>query len=84
MGKAMSTFEAMPGMKDAPSNAGKSLRESSERWWLMALLILGMVICYAHRGALSVVAPFMIKELNLSPAVMGLLLSAFFRLYSFR
>jgi MFS family permease len=49
----------------------------------MVLLVTGMIICYAHRGALGVAAPFMIKELNLSPAVMGILLSAFFWLYSF-
>jgi MFS transporter, ACS family, D-galactonate transporter len=49
----------------------------------MVLLVTGMIICYAHRGALGVAAPFMIKELNLSPAVMGVLLSAFFWLYSF-
>src|ERR687884_1594987 len=60
-----------------------TLRESSQRWWMMALLTSGMMICYAHRGALSVAAPFMIKEGNLSPTVMGILLSAFFWLYSF-
>lgn len=49
----------------------------------MVLLVTGMIICYAHRGALGVAAPFMIQELNLSPAVMGVLLSAFFWLYSF-
>lgn len=63
--------------------AGRNLRESQERWWLMILLITGMVICYAHRGALSVAAPFMITELKLSPTVTGILLSAFFWLYSF-
>lgn len=60
-----------------------SLRESRERWWLMGLLIAGMLFCYAQRSALSVAAPFMIKEMNLTPAGMGLLLSAFFWLYSF-
>ena len=49
----------------------------------MALLTTGMMICYAHRGALSVAAPYMIKELNLSPTITGILLSAFFWLYSF-
>lgn len=48
----------------------------------MAQLVLGMVICYAHRNALSVASPFMIEELNLSPTVMGVLLSAFFWSYS--
>ena len=49
----------------------------------MVLLVAAMIACYAHRGTLSVAAPFMIKELNLSTAVMGVLLSAFFCSYSF-
>ena len=58
------------------------LEESPQRWWLMVLLVVGMIICYAHRNALSVASPFMIQELNLSPTVMGILLSAFFWSYS--
>lgn len=49
----------------------------------MILLVTGMMICYVQRGALGVAAPYMIKELHLSPAVMGILLSAFFWSYSF-
>jgi len=49
----------------------------------MALLVVAMIACYAHRGTLSVAAPFMIKELNLSTSMMGVLLSAFFWSYSF-
>ena len=60
-----------------------SLRESPQRWWLMALLAAAMISCYAHRGTLSVAAPVMIKEMNLSTSVMGVLLSAFFWSYSF-
>ncbi|MGB2715663.1 MAG: MFS transporter [Vicinamibacterales bacterium] len=52
-------------------------------WALVLLLILAMVVCYAHRGALSIAAPFMMKELGLRPATMGVLLSAFFWLYAF-
>src|SRR5215212_4748912 len=48
----------------------------------MVLLITGMLIAYAHRGALSVAAPSMMKELRLTEAEMGLLLSAFFLSYS--
>jgi len=59
------------------------LRESGQRWWLMILLITGMIFAYAQRGALSVAAPFMIKDLGLSTASMGILLSAFFWCYSF-
>ncbi|PYV43465.1 MAG: hypothetical protein DMG06_10700 [Acidobacteria bacterium] len=49
---------------------------------MMALLATAMVICYAHRGTLSVAAPFLLKELNLSASVMGILLSAFYWSYS--
>jgi MFS family permease len=52
-------------------------------WSLMALLVIAMIACYAHRGALSVAAPFMMKDLGLSAGTMGLLLSAFFWLYAF-
>ena len=49
----------------------------------MVLLVSGMVICYAHRGALPFAAPTLIKELQISKTDMGFLLSAFFVLYSF-
>ncbi len=59
------------------------LKQSSRRWLLMLLLVAGMIICYAQRGALGVAAPVMIKELHLSNTVMGVLLSAFFWCYAF-
>jgi MFS family permease len=49
----------------------------------MVLLVTGMVICYAQRGALPFAAPTLIKELHISKTDMGFLLSAFFFLYSF-
>ena len=61
----------------------KDLKTSPQRWWLMLLLVTGMVICYAQRGALPFAAPTLIKELNISKTDMGFLLSAFFFLYSF-
>lgn len=61
----------------------KELRDSPQRWWLALLLSTGMIACYAHRGSLSVAAPVMMKELGLSPGIMGILLSAFFWSYSF-
>lgn len=64
----------------APATEARTL---PERLLLIALLFTGMVFCYAQRGALGIAAPAMIKELGLSPAVMGLLLSAFFWTYSF-
>ena len=58
------------------------LRASPQRWWLMVLLVTGMIFCYSQRGALSVAAPFMIRELQIGPSTMGILLSAFFWSYS--
>lgn len=52
-------------------------------WTLGVLLVTGMIACYVGRGALSVAAPFMMRDLGLSPASMGILLSAFFWLYAF-
>jgi MFS family permease len=58
-------------------------RASPQRWWLLLLLFSGMLISYVHRGAFSVAAPFMSRELHLSKAGIGLILSAFFWIYSF-
>jgi ACS family glucarate transporter-like MFS transporter len=60
-----------------------SLKHASQRWWLLVLLFLAMVIAYAHRGAVSVAAPFMSQDLNLNKADIGILLSAFFWVYAF-
>src|SRR5262249_54663366 len=62
--------------------AGNELKDSPQRWWLALLLHLAMFFLFVHRGGLSVAAPFMIEELGLSTAVMGVLLSAFFWSYS--
>src|SRR6266850_1496395 len=60
-----------------------ALRDSPQRWWLLALLFTAMLISYVHRSALSVAAPFISKDLNLSKAEMGILLSSFFWVYAF-
>jgi len=67
----------------ARTEVAPSLKDSPQRWLLMALLIASMIFCYAHRGALSVATPYMIKDLGISKAQMGILLSAFFWVYSF-
>src|ERR1700730_1355330 len=60
-----------------------SLMDSRQRWWLLALLFTAMLISYVHRSALSVAAPFISRDLNLSKAEMGILLSSFFWVYAF-
>jgi ACS family glucarate transporter-like MFS transporter len=52
------------------------------RWALAALLFTGMFVCYAQRGALAVAAPFLVRDLHMSPMIMGMLLSAFFWSYA--
>lgn len=72
---------------DAQYQAGEppTLSESPQRWWLLALLFTAMLIGYAHRGALSVAVATstMSEELRLTEASIGILLSAFFWVYSF-
>ena len=49
---------------------------------VLILLVLSVAINYLDRGALSVSAPLLQRELSLSPTQMGLLFSAFFWSYS--
>ena len=71
-----------PGiMNEAPK--APALNASPQRWWLLALLFSAMLISYVHRGAFSVAAPFMAKDLNLSKAGIGIVLSSFFWVYAF-
>lgn len=65
------------------TNPTPELRNSPQRWWLLALLFTAMLISYVHRGAFSVAAPFMATELHLSKASIGIILSSFFWVYAF-
>jgi ACS family D-galactonate transporter-like MFS transporter len=69
-------------LTEATLLAEPELKNSRQRWWLALLLFSGMTICYAHRSALAVAAPSMIKDLGLSPLVTGVLLSGFFWSYA--
>jgi MFS family permease len=59
------------------------LKDSRQRWWLLVLLFMAMLVSYFHRGAFSVAAPFMTEDLKLSKATIGIILSAFFWVYAF-
>ncbi|PYV88066.1 MAG: hypothetical protein DMG05_16255 [Acidobacteria bacterium] len=52
------------------------------RWAVVSLLFLGVLVSYIDRGNLSIAAVPIMKDLKLSPAVMGTLMSAFFWSYS--
>jgi len=49
---------------------------------VLLLLVLSVTINYVDRGALSVSAPYIAREMSVGPAQMGLLFSAFFWSYS--
>ena len=52
-------------------------RPTRVRYGMLALLLLATTINYVDRSNLSIVAPFLSKELGLGPVQMGLLFSAF-------
>ena len=49
---------------------------------ILWLLIAAIAINYIDRGAMSVAAPLLVKDLNIGPEKMGLLFSAFFWSYA--
>ena len=53
----------------------------NRRWVVLALVFFGIVISYIDRGNLSIAAPSIMRDFAISPAAMGVLLSAFFWTY---
>lgn len=53
------------------------------RWKVLALMGCGSFINYVDRASLSIAAPFIVKEFNFTPAMMGTIFSAFFFCYAF-
>ncbi|MDR3588143.1 MAG: MFS transporter [Negativicutes bacterium] len=52
------------------------------RWWVVFLLWTGCVTNAMDRGSLGVAAPYIMKDLGLDPALMGIVLSSFFWTYT--
>ena len=52
------------------------------RWWIATLLFFSTVINYVDRQTLSIVAPVLTKELNLSPSEYAAILNAFLIAYT--
>ncbi len=55
---------------------------ASSRWWTVALLFGAILVNYLDRGALSVATVPIMREFSITPAAMGMLLSAFFWAYT--
>jgi MFS transporter, ACS family, D-galactonate transporter len=66
----------------APAPAERARKQSRLRWTIVGFSALGLTIAYLDRAALSVAVPFMSDEFHISPAVKGVLLSAFFWTYA--
>jgi D-galactonate transporter len=60
-------------------NVKPSLRPRGKnvRWTIVAVLTLLSIVNYLDRGNLSIAAPLIMKDLNISPAKMGFILSSF-------
>jgi MFS family permease len=71
----------MPSTSSPPTDPSRS-RASRLIWVTTALLIVSAIFNYIDRGNLSVAAPVLRTELALSPAQLGVLLSAFFWTYA--
>ena len=59
-----------------------SSRTTVRQWILVFVLLLAAILNSADRTSLSIAAPQLTKELNLSPVEMGYLLSSFFWTYA--
>jgi len=79
----MESAQIANGSSPSVSLPTPSLKDSPQRWWLLALLFTGMIFAYAQRGTLSVANKSVAQSLHLNPAEMGLLQSAFFWVYAF-
>lgn len=55
---------------------------SKYKWLILVLLVIGSLINYIDRSALSIAAPYIMKEFNFSAADMGNIFSGFFFTYA--
>ncbi|HDR9871833.1 TPA: MFS transporter [Burkholderia cenocepacia] len=75
-----STSPAVPAA--APTSLDAAARPTNVRWRIFLLMLLLVAINYIDRASLSVAMPLIAPEFNLSPALEGLMLSAFFWSYA--
>ncbi|WP_186251136.1 MFS transporter [Burkholderia gladioli] len=68
---------SQPSATVVSASAAGSLRRSSARYRILALLAIGTMINYLDRTVLGVAAPGLTKELGIGAAVMGIMFSSF-------
>ena len=52
-------------------------RRSNTRWWMLGMVFIGTIVNYLDRSNMSVVAPLISQEYEVSPIAMGFMFSAF-------
>ena len=57
-------------------------KRGNKRWFVVFMLLVGGIINYLDRASLSIAAPDMMKDLNLSNTDIGLLGSVFALIYA--
>jgi ACS family D-galactonate transporter-like MFS transporter len=73
---------SLPEAKFGSSAPCAAAVSNARRWWIVGLLFTASMINYMDRATLSIALPLISKDLALSPATKGLLLSAFFWSYA--
>ncbi|MDQ4501921.1 MFS transporter [Sinomonas sp. ASV322] len=78
----MSLQEETSPKRSAGTATAASAKRTNVRWKLFVLLLVLVSVNYVDRGSISVALPIIQKEFNLTPELVGLLLSAFFWTYA--
>lgn len=73
---------SLPSPALSSPSASEAVRPTSVRWRIFLIMLLLTAINYIDRASLSVALPLIAPEFNLSPALEGLMLSAFFWSYA--
>ncbi|SPA24805.1 Major facilitator superfamily MFS_1 [Cupriavidus taiwanensis] len=73
---------SLPSPALSSPSASEAMRPTSVRWRIFLIMLLLTAINYIDRASLSVALPLIAPEFNLSPALEGLMLSAFFWSYA--
>ncbi|ULX54202.1 MFS transporter [Cupriavidus taiwanensis] len=73
---------SLPSPALSSPSVSEAVRPTSVRWRIFLIMLLLTAINYIDRASLSVALPLIAPEFNLSPALEGLMLSAFFWSYA--
>lgn len=68
-------FETLEPARRAAVNTAS--RRTNTRWLMLSMVFIGTIINYLDRSNMSVVAPLISKEYEVSPVAMGFMFSAF-------